>query len=63
MFKKRAFAIVVGVLATAAFGQAADARAAELFYGVDTQNRLVAFTSQSPTAIRRIAFTGLPAGE
>jgi len=56
-------ALVALILCSAGLGRAADAQAAELFTGVDTQNRLVAFTSQAPTAIRRIAFTGLPAGE
>jgi len=44
-------------------GRAATADAAELLYGVDTQNRLVTFTSDTPAAISRVPFTGLPAGE
>jgi len=56
-------ALAAAILCSAGLGRAADAQAAELFYGVDTQNRLVAFTSQAPSAVKRIAFTGLPVGE
>ncbi|MEO5575127.1 MAG: DUF4394 domain-containing protein [Gaiellaceae bacterium] len=63
MSRTRILLLVTALLCAAGLGRAADAQAAELLYGVDTQNRLVAFTSQAPTAVRRIAFTGLPAGE
>ena len=39
------------------------ASAAELLYAVDSQNRLISFSSATPSSIARIAFTGLPAGE
>ena len=52
-----------GALCTAGLGRAADAEAAELFYGVDAANRLVTFSGQTPTSIKRIPFTGLAAEE
>lgn len=63
MSKTRMLLIVTALLCAAGLGRAGTADAAELFYGVDTQNRLVAFNSDTPTAISRISFTGLPAGE
>ena len=56
-------ALAAAVLCSAGLGRAADAQAAELFYGVDTRNRLVTFSGQTPTAITRAALTGLAAGE
>jgi len=61
--RTRMLVLVAAFLCSAGLGTAADAQAAELFYGVDTQNRLVTFSGQTPTAITRTAFTGLPAGE
>ena len=63
MSRTRVLALVAALLCTVGLGRAADAQAAELFYGVDTQNRLVTFSGQTPTSIKRIPFTGLPAGE
>ena len=63
MPKPRILLLVAALLCAAGLGRAATADAAELFYGVDTQNRLVTFTSDSTEAISRVAFTGLPAGE
>ena len=63
MSRTRAFTLTVAVLCAAGFARAATADAAELFYGVDTQNRLVSFTSDAPNAITRSALTGLPSGE
>ena len=55
--------LVVAAMCAAGLGNAATADAAELLYGVDTQNRLVTFNGDTPTAISRVPFTGLPAGE
>ena len=63
MSRTRVFMLVAAVLCAAGLGQAADARAAERFYGVDAGNRLVTFSGQTPASIKRTAFTGLPAGE
>ncbi|MBA3244492.1 MAG: DUF4394 domain-containing protein [Actinobacteria bacterium] len=63
MKRIRLLLLVTALLCAAGLGRAATAEAAELFYGVDTQNRLISFNSDTPTAITRIAFTGLPAGE
>jgi hypothetical protein len=64
MFRAGLLLIVVGLLAAAAFGQTAGAvTTGELFYGVDTKNRLVTFTGQFPSSITRTGLTGLPAGE
>ncbi len=63
MTKTRMLALAAGLLCAAGLGRAADAQAAELFYGVDTQNRLVTFSGQTPTSIARRAFTGLQTGE
>lgn len=63
MSRTRSIVLVTALLCAASLGRAGTANAAELFYGVDTQNRLVAFNSGSPTAISRVAFTGLSAGE
>jgi len=63
MFRKRVLMLVTALLSAAGLGHAADARAAELLYGVDTENRLIAFTSHAPTAIKRIGLSGLPDGE
>ena len=54
--------VAAAALCAAGLGRAADARAAELLYGVDTENRLVALTSQAPTAIKRIGLTACPTG-
>ena len=59
MCRTRVLALVAALLCTAGLGRAADAEAAELFYGVDAANRLVTFSSQTPTSIKRIPFTGL----
>ncbi len=63
MIRIRPLLVVAALLCAAGLGNAATADAAELFYGVDTQNRLVTFNGDTPTAITRIPFTGLPAGE
>ena len=63
MSRTRMLALAAVILCSAGLGRAADAQAAELFYGVDTQNRLVTFSGQTPAAITRTAFTGLPPGE
>ena len=63
MSRTRVLALVAALLCTAGLGRAADAQAAELFYGVDAQNRLVTFSGQTPTSIKRMPFSGLPAGE
>jgi Domain of unknown function (DUF4394) len=63
MSRARPLALVVAILCAAALGRAATADAAELFYGVDTQNRLVSFTGDGPSSITRRPFTGLAAGE
>ena len=63
MSRTRVLALVAALLCTAGLGRAADADAAELFYGVDAANRLVTFSGQTPTSIKRIPFTGLPAEE
>ena len=59
----RMLALAAAMLCSAGLGRAADAQAAELFYGVDTQNRLVTFSGQTPSSIARKAFTGLQSGE
>jgi len=59
----RPLLVVAVLLSAAGLGNAATADAAELLYGVDAQNRLVTFNGDTPTAIARVAFTGLPAGE
>ncbi|MEJ7568610.1 MAG: DUF4394 domain-containing protein [Gaiellaceae bacterium] len=63
MNRTRMLLLVTALLCAGGLGRAASADAAELFYGVDTQNRLISFNSDTPTAITRVAFTGLPAGE
>ena len=63
MSRTRVLTLVAALLCTAGLGRAADADAAELFYGVDAANRLVTFSGQTPTSITRTPFTGLPAGE
>ncbi|MDQ3121186.1 MAG: DUF4394 domain-containing protein [Actinomycetota bacterium] len=63
MIRIRPLLVIAALLSAAGLGNAATANAAELLYGVDTQNRLVTFNGETPTAISRIAFTGLPAGE
>ena len=63
MIRIRPLLVVAALFSAAGLGNAATADAAELLYGVDTQNRLVTFTGETPTAISRIPFTGLPAGE
>ncbi|MBA3383174.1 MAG: DUF4394 domain-containing protein [Actinobacteria bacterium] len=63
MSRTRLILLVTALLCAASLGRAGTADAAELFYGVDTQNRLVAFNSTTPTAISRVTFTGLAAGE
>ncbi len=63
MNRTRMLLLVTALLCAAGLGRAVSADAAELFYGVDTQNRLISFNSDTPTAITRVAFTGLPAGE
>ena len=55
--------LVAALLCAAGLGRAADAQAAELFYGVDTQNRLVTFSGQTPASIARTTLTGLQTGE
>jgi len=63
MSRRRTLVLVTALLAAAGLGRAADARAAELFYGVDTANRLVSFSGRTPASITRTAFTGLATGE
>lgn len=63
MTRTRMALLITALLCAAGLGRAGTASAAELVYGVDTQNRLVTFTSDAPIAISRISFTGLPAGE
>lgn len=63
MTRTRVLALVAALLCAAGLGRAADAAAAELFYGVDAQNRFVSFTGQGPSFIVRKPITGLPAGE
>ena len=63
MSRTRVLVLVTALLTAAGLGRAADARAAELFYGVDTANRLVSFSGQTPTSIKRTALTGLQADE
>jgi len=63
MTRTRILLLATALLCAAGLGRAASADAAELLYGVDTQNRLVTLNSDTPTAISRRAFTGLPAGE
>ncbi len=63
MIRIRPLLVVAALLSAAGLGNAATADAAEVLYGVDTQNRLVTFNGDTPTAISRIPFTGLPAGE
>ena len=63
MPRTRVLVLVTALLCAAGLGRAADAQAAELFYGVDSANRLVTFSGQTPASIARRAFTGLPAGE
>ena len=63
MSRTRVLVLVTALLCAAGLGRAADAQAAELFYGVDAGNRLVTFSGQTPTSVARRAFTGLPAGE
>ncbi|MBA2297888.1 MAG: DUF4394 domain-containing protein [Actinobacteria bacterium] len=63
MNRTRILLLATALLCAAGLGRAATADAAELFYGVDTQNRLVSFNSDTPTAIVRTSLTGLPAGE
>jgi len=63
MIRIRPLLVVAAILCAAGLGNAATADAAELLYGVDTQNRLVTFNGDTPTAISRVPFTGLPAGE
>ena len=54
---------VLAVAVVAASGYASTAQAAELLYGIDGKNRLIAFGGASPRAITRVTLTGLPAGE
>ena len=63
MIRIRPLLVAAAILCAAGLGNAATADAAELLYGVDTQNRLVTFNGDTPTSISRIPFTGLPAGE
>lgn len=63
MSRTRILVLVAALLCAAGVGRAADAQAAELFYGVDTQNRLVTFSGQTPASIARTAITGLQSGE
>ncbi len=63
MSRTRVFTLVAALLCAAGLGRAADAGAAELFYGVDAGNRLVTFSGQTPASITRSTLTGLPAGE
>ena len=63
MTRTRMVLLITALLCAAGLGRAGTASAAELVYGVDTQNRLVTFTSDAPNAISRSSFTGLPAGE
>ncbi|CAN5661390.1 hypothetical protein BH18ACT13_BH18ACT13_08640 [soil metagenome] len=63
MIRIRPLLVVAAILCAAGLGNAATADAAELLYGVDTQNRLVTFNGDTPTAISGVPFTGLPAGE
>ncbi len=63
MIRIRPLLVVAAILCAAGLGNAATADAAELLYGVDTQNRLVTFNGDTSTSISRIPFTGLPAGE
>ena len=63
MNRTRMLLLATLLLCAAGLGRAATADAAELFYGVDTENRLVSFNSDAPNAITRTSFTGLPAGE
>ena len=63
MIRIRPLLVAAAILCAAGLGHAATADAAELLYGVDTQNRLVTFNGDTPTSISRIPFTGLPAGE
>ncbi len=63
MNRTRLLLLVTALLCAAGLGRAGTAGAAELFYGVDTENRLVSFDSDTPNAITRTSFTGLPAGE
>lgn len=55
----------LGLLAasTTALALAPGAASAASLTGVDTQNRLVSFSSSSPASVKRKAITGLPAGE
>ena len=63
MKRIRVLLLATALLCAAGLGRAATADAAELFYGVDTENRLVSFNDAAPTAITRLALTGIPAGE
>ena len=63
MTRTRMVLLITALLCAAGLGRAGTASAAELVYAVDTQNRLVSFNGDTPSAISRIAFTGLPAGE
>jgi len=63
MIRIRPLLVVAAILCAAGLGNAATADAAELLYGVDTQNRLVTFNGDTSTSISRIPFTGLSAGE
>jgi hypothetical protein len=63
MTRTRTVAVAAALLCAAGLGRAADARAAELFHGVDAQNRLVTFDGGSPTFVVRNPITGLQTGE
>jgi hypothetical protein len=55
--------LVTALLCAVGLGYAGTADAAERLYGIDTQNRLIGFDSDTPRAITRVPLTGLPAGE
>jgi len=63
MTRTRILLLVTALFCAGGLARAGTADAAERLYGVDTQNRLVSFTSDTPNAISRTAFIGLPAGE
>lgn len=63
MTRTRMLALGATLLCAAGLAGPATAGAAELLYGVDTNNRLISFSSDRPTSITRLAITGLQPGE
>jgi hypothetical protein len=63
MTRTRMLAVAAALVCAAGLGHAADAEAAELFYGVDAQNRIVTFDGAATTSIVRRPITGLQTGE